>query len=1681
MSMSFSKSFVTLTILSLLSLVLFAGTVSSQPANAMPESLTESSTIRLDDSLNLGPNGHNSISLAGVGEQTKVLAGVAAQRVDDMCGESITSDGTASGEWAEGCDSTQRSGSYARFYSFTLAAESEVTITLELTSGEADTYLYLREGNARSGDFLHENDDDGSTARSQITATLEAGSYTIEATTYDAGETGGFTITSSGIGEGPTTPAPEPSDSCVQDLSGDGTTSGEWAEGCDSTQRSGSYARFYTFTLAAESEVTITLTRTSGEADTYLYLRQGSAQSGEFLYENDDHDGTGESQITETLEAGSYTIEATTYDAGETGGFTVTISGIGEAPTTPSPEPSDSCVQDLTSDGTTSGEWAEGCDSQVSGRGYARYYTFTLAAESEVTITLTRTSGEADTYLYLRQGSAQSGEFLYENDDHGGTGESQITATLDAGSYTIEATTYDAGQTGSFTVTISGIGEAPTTPSPEPSDSCVQDLTSDGTTSGEWAEGCDSQVSGRGYARYYTFTLAAESEVTITLTRTSGEADTYLYLRQGSAQSGEFLYENDDHGGTGESQITATLDAGSYTIEATTYDAGQTGSFTLALTTGPVTDPGPAPPEIPGAEPVDDCPEDIGSVSGAVSRSGSWAEGCYARQYTFDTSAFMRISARLESADADTFLYLLRGDADGEVIVSNDSVASESGNASSVTFLLPAGTYTAEATTFSGKETGNFDLTVTVSSPPALGNCATDGGVTDPEDNSGLVADCNALLEARDHLSGDEVLNWSSTTPIRQWHGISMLGSPSRVTSVNLSGVRLNGSIPAELGRLTALRTLRLSGSYSSSARLRGKIPAELGNLSNLTELDLSNNHLAGEIPPELGQLTNLTGLRLNGTRLNGSIPAELGNLTKLRDLHINNSRVSGQIPSEFGKLTALSHLELSDTRITGPIPPELGNMTSLRYLEIRNAHLNGAMPAELGQMVNLNQLDLSRNLLSGEIPEELGNLTNLWGLRLWDNRLSGSIPASLGNLERLSTLDLGNNRLTGVIPEELTNLNNLFGLWLSNNRLTGSIPEGLGNLRSLEYLGLASNRLTGDIPASLGNLTNLSWISLAWNELTGCVPNSLRDVPDNDFFRLDLPFCEAVVELDCATGGAVPRPELRPLLVQDCNLLLAMAEKGVRAGYYDNWSPTTSIYQWWGVTVGQDVERVTGLRLQTDFYWRQPDRDVPEELGQLTGLESLEITGYSNGFNGPIPASFGNLVNLEVLNLGGHVISGPLPVELGNLSSLRHLDLGDNRISGQIPASFGLLAALEELQLQSNMLSGSIPAALAALANVEEMRLSGNALSGCIPDGLQAVENNDFEWLPFGFCSDTDYVPKTTDDCFYATHFSRPPGPFLGLVNDCAALLAAKDALDPAGELNWTPALPVNEWRNVTVGPTGFGSSYRVTSLNFDGGEDTKMALHSELGRLGELGALYLQGALVEGEIPLSLGRLNNLWTLGVYGNELSGTVPHTLGRLSGLRTIDLSEYYVYQLGVSFVDRRTRLGGPLPVELGRMANLESLTISSHQIGGPLPEELGNLENLESMYLGYNNLSGPIPLEIGDLVNLTLLYLDDNNLSGPIPPEIGDLVNLRNLWLNDNNLSGDIPGELGNLERLRAYYLYNNNLTGCVPATLADGPRTYWPPGERLPFCEQDGVGGQPGETDHFQPPDRRPAARRAG
>ena len=137
-------------------------------------------------------------------------------------------------------------------------------------------------------------------------------------------------------------------------------------------------------------------------------------------------EGNTNSRITQTLEAGTYTIEATTNEAEQSGTFDLTVAGLGGTPGEPQ-RTRNRCVETLSGDGTVNGSWAANCRSQVEGRGFARYYTFTLTEEAEVSINL---ESSVDTYLYLRSGDERSGSALREHND---IVAFEMTVTLDLG------------------------------------------------------------------------------------------------------------------------------------------------------------------------------------------------------------------------------------------------------------------------------------------------------------------------------------------------------------------------------------------------------------------------------------------------------------------------------------------------------------------------------------------------------------------------------------------------------------------------------------------------------------------------------------------------------------------------------------------------------------------------------------------------------------------------------------------------------------------------------------------------------------------------------------------------------------------------------------------------------------------------------------------------------------------------------------------------------------------------------------------------------------------------------------------------------------------------------------------------------------------------------------------------
>ena len=366
--------------------------------------------------------------------------------------------------------------------------------------------------------------------------------------------------------------------------------------------------------------------------------------------------------------------------------------------------------------------------------------------------------------------------------------------------------------------------------------------------------------------------------------------------------------------------------------------------------------------------------------------------------------------------------------------------------------------------------TGTNATTDSPTTPPTgTSACTTGGAVPDAANNPGLVSDCDTLLAVKDTLRGTGTLNWSANTPIGNWDGITVGGTAQRVTQLELRvrGImRVTGTIPAELGDLTALEVLSIYGASTSDGQpigLNGTIPAELGNLVNLQELTLHQHQLSGTIPVELGDLVNLETLNLNFTQLSGAIPTELGRLTNLKTLNLYDNDLTGTIPAGLGDLAELETLNLSLNRVSGTIPTRFGNLTKLKVLS------------------------LGFNQLSGTIPTQLGSLSNLETLAMGSNRLSGAIPTSLGNLTKLKSLSLGGNQLTGTIPRELGNLTRVRALLLDRNRLTGSVPTELSGLTMLRQLQLSNN------------------------QLTGCIPAALREVDSNDLAQLSLPNCGSV------------------------------------------------------------------------------------------------------------------------------------------------------------------------------------------------------------------------------------------------------------------------------------------------------------------------------------------------------------------------------------------------------------------------------------------------------------------------------------------------------------------------------------------------------------------------------------------
>lgn len=187
----------------------------------------------------------------------------------------------------------------------------------------------------------------------------------------------------------------------------------------------------------------------------------------------------------------------------------------------------------------------------------------------------------------------------------------------------------------------------------------------------------------------------------------------------------------------------------------------------------------------------------------------------------------------------------------------------------------------------------------------------------------------------------------------------------------------------------------------------------------------------------------------------------------------------------------------------------------------------------------------------------------------------------------------------------------------------------------------------------------------------------------------------------------------------------------------------------------------------------------------------------------------------------------------------------------------------------------------------------------------------------------------------------------------------------------------------------------------------------------------------LLTGTISTSIGKLRQLEGVTLAQNSFTGTLPTELGLLRS------SLYYFSVFG-------NNLQGSIPSQLGLLNQLETVILDYNQFTSTIPHQLfQEATKLVLFYAGNNRLSGFLPTQIGNLVSLKRVHLDANQLTGMIPSQIGQLQALLDFGMVGNDLSGSLPAQLGNALNLRVLELQSNSLSGSIPSELGAANLTH--------------------------------------
>ncbi|XP_022923622.1 probable inactive leucine-rich repeat receptor-like protein kinase At3g03770 [Cucurbita moschata] len=254
-----------------------------------------------------------------------------------------------------------------------------------------------------------------------------------------------------------------------------------------------------------------------------------------------------------------------------------------------------------------------------------------------------------------------------------------------------------------------------------------------------------------------------------------------------------------------------------------------------------------------------------------------------------------------------------------------------------------------------------------------------------------------------------------------------------------------------------------------------------------------------------------------------------------------------------------------------------------------------------------------------------------------------------------------------------LTRLNSLRVLSLVSLGIWGPLPDKIHRLSSLEYLDLSSNYLFGSIPPKISTMMKLQTLKL-----------------DDNFFNDTVP--EWFDSLSSLTVLSLKNNKIKDSFPSSILSISTLTELVMSGNYISGELP--------------DLSPLHGLTV-LDLSWNKIDSPLP-----LLPKTMIMVLLGKNSFSGEIPQQYGQLSQLQQLDISFNALTGIPPATIFSLPNISHLNLSSNKLSGSLPINLRCGNMIQFVDISNNMLTGGLPSCLGIESDKRTLKVDGNCLS---------------------------------------------------------------------------------------------------------------------------------------------------------------------------------------------------------------------------------------------------------------------------------------------------------------------------------------------------------------------------------